>query len=40
MTRTALRGELHVNNARLGTALEQLSGNGRIERAGEGWALI
>lgn len=39
MPRTELRAALRVNNARLGTALEQLSSEGRIERADEGWAL-
>lgn len=39
MTRTAIRAAPQVNNARLGTALEQLSSDGRIDRAGEGWAL-
>jgi len=39
MPRTGIRAELRVNNARLGTALEQLSTAGRIERAAEGWTL-
>ena len=40
MSRTELRAELQVNNARLGTALEQLSSDGQIGRTSEGWAMI
>ena len=37
--RGTLRERLRVNNARLGDALEALEGQGRIQRAPDGWSL-
>ena len=39
VTRTALREQLKVNNARLGDSLDELAEQGRITRSPEGWEL-
>ena len=39
LTRTALREQLKVNNARLGDSLEELAEQGRITRSTHGWEL-
>jgi hypothetical protein len=37
--RTRLRARLHVNNHRLGAALQELQRLGRARKTGQGWAI-